>query len=192
MKHEIKDFVGVFENAFNQAYCTKAIKYFQKAEQIGNTINRQQQGELKSLKDDLQLYAHSETSIGYCAELIEEFNKIFWGQVYPIYSEKYSPLIESDPHTNYAFKIQKTEIGGGYHRWHYESHSRTNASRLLTWILYLNDVEEGGETEFLYYPRRIKPKAGTLILWPGAFTHTHRGNPPLSNTKYIITGWVEF
>jgi len=25
-----------------------------------------------------------------------------------------------------------------------------------------------------------------------AFTHTHRGNPPLSNTKYIMTGWLEY
>lgn len=49
-----------------------------------------------------------------------------------------------------------------------------------------------GETEFLYYPRRIKPKQGTLIVFPGAFTHAHRGNPPLSGDKYIITGWIEF
>jgi len=59
-------------------------------------------------------------------------------------------------------------------------------------MIYLNDVEEGGETEFLYYARRIKPTQGTLLIWPAYFTHAHRGNPPLSNTKYIITGWIEF
>jgi len=30
------------------------------------------------------------------------------------------------------------------------------------------------------------------LLWAAGYTHTHRGNPPLKDTKYIITGWVEF
>jgi hypothetical protein len=53
-------------------------------------------------------------------------------------------------------------------------------------------VQEGGETEFLYQHMRVKPEQGTLVIWPAAFTHTHRGNPPLSNEKYIVTGWTEF
>jgi len=61
-----------------------------------------------------------------------------------------------------------------------------------TWMVYLNDVEEGGETEFLYQHKRLKPEQGTLVIWPASFTHTHRGNPPLSNDKYIVTGWTEF
>ena len=64
-------------------------------------------------------------------------------------------------------------------------------NRVGTVIVYLNDVDEGGETEFLYYPRRVKPQAGRVLLFPASFTHSHRGNPPLSNTKYIMTGWVE-
>ena len=64
-------------------------------------------------------------------------------------------------------------------------------SRILTWTLYLNDVNEGGETEFLHQSLRIKPKQGTIVVWPAGFTHIHRGNPPLSGEKYIVTGWVE-
>ena len=62
----------------------------------------------------------------------------------------------------------------------------------MAFILYLNDVDEGGETEFLYQSRRVKAKAGTVVLWPAAYTHVHRGNPPLSGSKYILTGWLEF
>ena len=63
--------------------------------------------------------------------------------------------------------------------------------RLLFFILYLNDIEEGGETEFLYFKRRVKPQKGRLLLAPCGFTHYHRGNPPLSGDKYILTSWVE-
>ena len=39
---------------------------------------------------------------------------------------------------------------------------------------------------------RIKPEQGTLVLWPAGYTHIHRGNPPLSGEKYIMTGWLEY
>jgi hypothetical protein len=59
-------------------------------------------------------------------------------------------------------------------------------------MVYLNDVEEGGETEFLYQGLKIKPEKGTLVVWPSSYTHVHRGNPPYSNDKYIITGWGQY
>ena len=48
--------------------------------------------------------------------------------------------------------------------WHCEHDGRTCGSRLLLVMLYLNDVQEGGETEFLYQSLRIKPKKGTIVI----------------------------
>ena len=56
----------------------------------------------------------------------------------------------------------------------------------------MNDVEEGGELEFLHQNLRFKPRKGDFLIWPAHFTHMHRGNPPISNTKYIATGWYEW
>ncbi|WP_295802078.1 2OG-Fe(II) oxygenase [uncultured Microbulbifer sp.] len=87
---------------------------------------------------------------------------------------------------------------GGYHHWHSEHfphpsdpHQRS-LHRVLFWLLYLNDVEEGGETEFFYQGAKVKPRQGRLILSPCSFTHTHRGNVPVSNDKYIATSWVMY
>jgi len=120
-----------------------------------------------------------------------DFNQIFWNTCYPKYADEYSILKTHEHHGIYDIKIQRTQPGEGYHLWHCEDSTRRDCGRLLTFILYLNDEFEAGETEFLYLEKRIKPTTGTLLLFPGAFTHTHRGNPPIGGTKYIITGWVE-
>ena len=193
MKTTIENFIGVFEDAYSKEYCDSVIEYFDNAEKAGLTLNRQQQQNISKLyKDDAQLYGHSEFSLKDTFTLIAEFNDFFWKVAYPEYANTFAMLKEYAPHASYAYKIQKTEVGQGYHMWHSENSGKEVASRILAWTLYLNDVEEGGETEFLYYPKRVKPKTGTLIIWPAGFTHTHRGNPPIRNTKYIITGWIEF
>ena len=90
-------------------------------------------------------------------------------------------------------KVQMTPPGGGYHVWHDENTgSGIDACRCLVWMVYLNDDFEGGETEFLYYKKRIKPETGKLLIWPAGMTHAHKGNMVLSGStknKYVITGW---
>jgi hypothetical protein len=61
--------------------------------------------------------------------------------------------------------------------------------RLLTYLFYLNTVDEGGETEF-WGEYKVKPEAGKLILFPATWVYPHRGMMPISSNKYIITGWL--
>ena len=44
--------------------------------------------------------------------------------------------------------IQKTRPHQGYHAWHCECADLCTSSRVMAYTLYLNSVEEGGETEF--------------------------------------------
>jgi len=194
IKHE--QFIGIYEDAFSKEYCESVIDYFEKMVAAGHTLNRQQEIEntLKSLKDDSFHFANNDPAINLRANsvLMGQFNEIFWGQCYPHYANKFWALKNFGPHNSYYFKIQKTEPGQGYHVWHCEASNRETCNRILAWTLYLNDIEEGGETEFINQHMRIKPKQGTVIISPAGLTHTHRGNTPLSGTKYIVTGWVEF
>ena len=91
------------------------------------------------------------------------------------------------------FKIQKTKPGEGFHSWHIEKtldNTSISSKRVLVWTLYLNDIEEGGETEFLFQHTRIKSKKGRVCFFPAHFPYVHRGNPPLKDTKYIATSWL--
>ena len=63
--------------------------------------------------------------------------------------------------------------------------------RALAYGIYLNDVKDGGETEFLNFSTRVKPKKGRIVIWPAAFPYVHRGNPPLSGEKYLLTSWMD-
>lgn len=83
---------------------------------------------------------------------------------------------------------------GGYPYWHSEQYPRHDQAealhRALLWTIYLNDGFDEGETEFLYQQRKIVPRTGSLLIAPGGFTHTHRGNRPKGGDKYIATSWV--
>lgn len=85
---------------------------------------------------------------------------------------------------------------GGYPYWHSEIYPEDERCdplhRVLFYMYYLNNVEEGGETEFYFQKRSIVPRLGTLVIAPAGFTHTHRGNVPRSNNKYILTSWLMF
>ena len=186
------NFIGIYKNAIPVDLCNQMIVFFDDLHKSGFTKNRQKHNNVKKTEkeDDSLFFAEVMHINNY--EIANDFSNNFWANSYFNYSQQYSILNELDQHKIYNLKIQKTKIGGGYHVWHCEQGDRTTSNRLLAFIAYLNDVDEGGETEFLYYPKRVSAKAGTILLFPSAFTHTHRGNPPISNTKYIATGWVEF
>ena len=88
------------------------------------------------------------------------------------------------------------KASGGYHHWHSEVYPQ-NAScetlhRVLLFQFYLNDVLDGGETEFLYQRRKVEARKGRLIIAPAGFTHTHKGHVATSGDKYVATSWILF
>ena len=187
------NFIEVYKGAFSNEYCDNLIQYFKDAEECGLTVNRQEHDESSKMdKEDLATYIPSFPIQHTDKNFLIEFNRVFWGGCYKQYAEKYSVLNTFGEHKSYTIKIQKTQPGQGYHVWHAESANRENSNRLLAWTAYLNDDFEAGETEFLYQQYRYKPSKGDVVIFPAAFTHTHRGNPPIGGDKYIITGWVEF
>ena len=105
------------------------------------------------------------------------------------YIKKYKIL--SSVVTDEGNNIQYYPPGGGFKVWHYERvhYSYATNARCLAYMTYLNDVKNGGETEFYWQKIKIKPKKGLTLIWPTEFTHLHRGIPTPIEEKYIVTGW---
>jgi hypothetical protein len=194
MNSQYNNFIGMYQDVYPEGYCEHMINEFENKLIAGHCSNRKTyEGAPKFLKDDqfyfLNIRPHLSDNFG-CRDNLEVF---FSGlqECFDDYVSEYDVLNGSNIHCSEA-KIQKTNPGAGYHVWHYEASSQETSSRILTYILYLNTLESdcAGETELLYQRMRIPPRKNSLIIFPAAYTHTHRGNVVFGDkAKYIITGW---
>tara|TARA_R110000803_G_scaffold46487_1_gene97569 strand:- start:1135 stop:1683 length:549 start_codon:yes stop_codon:yes gene_type:complete len=173
------DFIAIYDDVITAEHCQKLIECFK------FNADSQKQSELSTQeRKDLCVFV---SNIDYGRDYMNEIHDA----LHPFVNNyiKDYPVLENVSLSSYIVKLQETKPSGGYHIWHYENSSWDVKNRVLVWTIYLNDIEDGGETEFIYQSKRIKPKKGSLLIFPAGFTHTHRGNPPLKDTKYIATGW---
>ena len=197
MNIEHKDFIGLYRGVYPEGYCQHLINEFERLIESGAGNNRQKaEGVSKHRKNDMNLGLNFGVLNAAYFNGVPAERVFFDGlqKCYDTYTEEFSVLREGTIHGT-AMKMQRTSPGGGYHVWHGEQANGARAERVLVYMLYLNDLGEadGGETEFLYQRTRIRPQKNTMVVWPAAFTHAHRGNTVLGEqSKYIVTGWFYY
>ena len=171
----------------SQEDCKKYIQHFKDVQEEKPSSLESSNAQYKLMdRQDSVVYLNETVGNGLVPIINEYLNQAIqeYGKIFPILlDDSFSGLIST------RVKLQRTNVGGGYHIWHFEDSARDVSERMLVWTIYLNDVEEGGETEFLYHSERHKAQEGKIVIFPANFLATHRGNPPISNTKYILTGW---
>jgi hypothetical protein len=186
MEGEFTDFMGIWKNHVPPSLCKKYIKYFDDlfTDDKSSFVDGTEQFNDNNLgRKDLSIMMNLH-NVEYASEINQYLQACVLDYIREYGQLKNVPLISTD------IKMQKTPPGGGYHIWHYESGSYEQSHRELVWAIYLNNIPDGeGETEFLYQKRRIKPEQGTVVIWPAAMTHTHKGNTVFTEDKYILTGW---
>jgi prolyl 4-hydroxylase len=89
------------------------------------------------------------------------------------------------------FNIQRYRAGQHFQQVHTERFSLGTLHRVLAWMTYLNDVDDGGSTCFNHYDLDVQPQKGLTLIWPAEWTHAHQGKVLNSGEKYIITGWMD-
>ena len=193
----IKDFIYVKDNSLLKSFCADVIKKFdndprQRDGIIGKDTNQRVDKSIKDTKD-----IHISTTTGW-----EREDKIFFDSLkigldeYNKYLANLNDCCKSYPNPTFGtsdtgYIVQKYEPGGCYH-WHQEwsMTSEPIASRIFTFMWYLNTIEEKDEgyTEFAD-GTRVQPVAGRLIFFPATWTFLHRGYPPKVK-KYLCNGWI--
>ena len=182
-KTKFSDFIYIKRDALPKSFCDNVIEKFEQDDrkrqgQVGSGVHL----EIKRSSDlsitELEDWKSYDQAFFRC--LNTQLKKYI--RFLPEEYVKYSALNELGNDTGY--QIQRTKPGD-YYIWH---HDQTK-TRLVTFIWYLNDVKDGGYTEFID-GTRIQPEAGKLIIFPATWDFLHRGVSPKTETKYLCTGWV--
>jgi len=198
MNVEYFEHIALYKDVYPDGYCQHLISEFNRLEGGGAGSNRLvSENTLKHVKDDYQIGIQLNNHNLLAFQEKNSCDLFFDGlqSCYNEYTTKYSVLRNDGKIRATVMKMQRTGPGGGYHVWHSEQGPGTHANRAITYMLYLNSIEpqDGAETEFLYQKKRFSPTENTMVVWPAAYTHAHRGNPVLGEThKYIVTGWFYY
>jgi hypothetical protein len=102
------------------------------------------------------------------------------------------PALQVSPLQCTGYKIQHYKKNEGHFKWHFDALGPGGWERQLAVIIYLNSIEDGGETCFYRQDLRIKPVAGNALFFPPFWTHMHCGEIPRSRDKYIISSFIRF
>ena len=93
-------------------------------------------------------------------------------------------------------------LQGQFYRTHHDyiphQKDRQCGPRILTFFLYLSDVEAGGGTDFPKLNITVMPKKGRALLWPSVLNSSplmpddrmkHQALPVEAGTKFAANAW---
>ncbi len=199
----MNEFIKLYNIDNSLGFCNDIIELFNNEEQHDGISGAGYNPSIKSTKD----FKIPSISCNYTGKYHKEWVNIdnnLHSMISPLISQYVEEINNTlNPKNDWVYirprelhdtghQIQKYKKNYGHYKAKHNDFSilkNTNYYRILTYILYLNTVEEGGETVF-YENYKIKPTAGTLVIFPALWTYPHCGNMPISDDKYIITGWI--
>ena len=184
---DVRSYVQTFEGALPAAFCEQLITSFQQT--VDRHIVRPpgwRAGLDASSWTELDVSALAdEAFMGYFYKQIDDYLAAYnqrLGLTIPVPA---SPLISQ-------MRIKRYVAGSGEaFQPHFDAIYEV-ANRYLVFLWYLNDVTEGGETEFCDLGISVPARAGKLLMFPPYWMYQHAGRPPLSNDKYILSLYLLF
>ena len=181
---ELQDFIHIYENALEPDVCNFLISLF---DQVPDKHERHD----NNGKPNFTQFNFTENR-----ELASEVNQVHSHIIKNIfeYRDKYYEFIDNrvfpEEHALEHFRIKKYEPNGIDQ---FDTHvvlDYGTARRFLSFMWYLNDVESGGQT--IFKDVQIQPKQGTLIMFPPLWMFPHKGEPPISGPKYIMSAYLHY
>ena len=126
--------------------------------------------------------------------LLKQQVKNYQSKYFKIKDEKRKEIISVVPDSHLKidpyFNMQYYKPEEGFYNWHSERSCINNTTRILTWMFFLNDVTDGGGTQFYHQNHTEPAEQGKIVIFSSDYIHTHRGEVSKTEDKYILTGWV--
>ena len=185
VSNKLEDYIHIFENVLSDEFCDQLVNTFDKDDLLvpatirdENIINDSRTCTTCSISipndgipEDKRVYLDGEL-----------FNAI--NNIMRMYTEIH-PKVSVEMDTGYSF-LKYAE--GQYYTQHTDSFKEEQRS--ISCSFQLNDDFEGGE--FCLFDRDIKmrPKKGSVLVFPSNFMYPHEILPVTKNARYSIITWL--
>jgi hypothetical protein len=184
---DLRGYVRYYDDALSAEFCAQMVDAFEKSPHLQSPHGRGYQAGLdNSAWVELNVTQFADDAfLGFFHAQIDKHLAIYNQQV---------PLTIPVPTSIKLdeIRIKRYRAGSGENfEPHFDSYQQKSA-RYLVFLWYLNDVAEGGETEFVDLGIKVAPRAGRLLVFPPYWMFQHAGRPTLSNDKYIVSTYLMF
>lgn len=187
MMENLSHYIRVWDGLFKPELCASFIERFEKLD------DRQVRTSEYSWSNDYRKFKEVDVKQNLAfADLMDPYYSRI-AQVYDHYKlvtgAKFFP-----PKHSFENARMKKYLNDDYEQfgWHADVGDKPSSSRYLAMFVYLNDVDEGGETEFSNVDFTIKPMCGRIVVFPPMWMYEHRGKKPISNSKYILSTYLHY
>lgn len=182
---ELSDLIKIYDNSIEDYVCDFLIDFFEKSTNLQIKV----QNERKPNFTEINLTENSKQT-----DDISNIHNYFIKKTFE-YRNKYYEFVDKrcfpEEHNFEQFRIKRyVPNSDEAFDTHVDVADYESARRFLSFFWYLNDVTDGGETEFL--DLTIKPKKGRLVVFPPLWLFPHKGIEPISNSKYIISTYLHY
>lgn len=187
----LRDLIWTKPESITRSQCASCIEWFWNNEDLhqqgqiyggDNSITNASLHTNLDRKNTIQAYPSPDDPI---SDFMTDVMTDGWKQ----YS-KTLPTPQGQPMSFSDYSVRVYYKGQGKFLEHVDQSAGPNVIRTFGIILYLNTVDDGGETDFMDYKLKIKPEAGKLVIFPCNYLFRHEGTVPLSEDKYIITSFL--
>ena len=176
--------VRYYDRVVSKEWCNKVIDLFEQSKKDTFDNDRKSFTEL-NIEGKEEFKDIKETYIRVLRQNLQHFMKEV-----NIENHHFPPIIDME-----NIRIKKyTDNGKDVFKNHVDflRSQGPSSKRFLVFIMYLSDVEEGGETSIPRYNIKCKPKAGRLLMFPPFWTHPHQGEKVIKGTKYQIMTYLHY
>lgn len=186
-RDSLSHYIQVFDAAFSPALCEKLIRSFDSLERFQRPNGRGvRPGHERSAWTELNLDPLSDAA--FRAMILENMHR--HAALYNLALNQPITLPLTDRISELVMKRYRTTGDQGF-QLHFDALG-DKANRYLVFLWYLNDVADGGRTEFPELGISVQAKAGRLVIFPPYWMFQHIGQPPVSNDKYILSSYFLF
>lgn len=182
---KLNDFIHVYDNVLDSSTCNSLIEVFE------SNVDKHERIENSNKPNFTQFNLTENSKI---TKKTEQIHNLLLSKIFQ-YKKKYYEFV--DPrcfpleHAFEQFRIKRyLNDGNDMFDTHVDVTDHESSRRFLSFLLYLNDVDDGGET--IFEGMVIKPKVGSMVVFPPLWMFPHIGTSPVSNTKYIISTYLHY